>query len=69
MTVTYFQVEFYSKLDNRWVPLGGREKTEAEAWEMYETLRPAHRRRIVKVTQTTEVIMQMSEAGVEAWPR
>ena len=57
MTVWY-QVEFYSDIEHRWVPLFAKEETEAGAWRKAHELLETEKKRVVKVTQTTEVMGQ-----------
>jgi hypothetical protein len=63
MTSVWYQAEFYSKLDQRWVALGGR--TEAGARKTFELLVGDCQRRIVKVTQTVEVVNEDADAVKE----
>jgi hypothetical protein len=58
MTSVWYQAQFYSWLGGCWVPFGGNAKTEAGAQEMYERLTGTNRKRIVKVTSTTEVVVR-----------
>jgi len=55
MTVWY-QVEFYSRLEQRWVPLFAKEKTREDALRRLDELLPGENGRVVKVTQTAEVV-------------
>jgi hypothetical protein len=54
MTSVHYQVEFFSELESRWVPLFGSFKTEREAWEKTADL--TNPKRVVKVTHTAEVV-------------
>ena len=56
MTSTYFQVEFYSYAERRWVALFAWEKSEAEAGQKAREWLPDVASRVVRVTQKTEVV-------------
>jgi hypothetical protein len=58
MTNSYYQVEFYSDLEKRWVPLFAKESSEADAWQKAYSLLPNCERRVVKITQTSEVLSE-----------
>lgn len=55
METMWFQVEFYSELEKRWVPLFAREKSETAAKSKATALLPNAESRVVKVTLVTEV--------------
>jgi hypothetical protein len=57
LKTVWYQVEFYSNLTKCWVPLFARGKTEADVREALEQV-VRGRRRIVKVTQITEVVSE-----------
>jgi hypothetical protein len=52
----WFQVEFFSKLSKRWVPLMGKEDTKEAAEAKRLNLLGDTMGRVVKVTQTVEII-------------
>jgi hypothetical protein len=57
MTTSWYQVEFYSRLEKRWVPIFAKQETEAAAREQWELVAPG-RRRVVKVTQIVEEVVK-----------
>ena len=62
---TWFQVEFYSQMETRWVPLFAREKTREEAEKKAREWLVDAASRVVRVTQSTEVVWENKEAGQE----
>lgn len=56
VTTSWFQVEFHSFIEGRWVPLFAREKDVDEAKHKAQDWLPNARSRVVRVTQTVEVV-------------
>lgn len=60
MIQVYFQVEFYSLAESRWVPLFAWERSADEAQRKAREWLPDVRSRVQRVTQQTEVIWESS---------
>jgi hypothetical protein len=56
VTTSWFQVEFHSHMEGRFVPLFAREATADEAKHKAQEWLPNAHSRVVKVTQTIEVV-------------
>jgi hypothetical protein len=58
----WYQAEFYSRLDDCWVPLFGRQRCEADARRSLESVATSRSDwRVVRITQTAEVLKSDSE--------
>jgi hypothetical protein len=63
ITRIWFQVEFYSMAQSKWIALFGKNSTEEEARDSLEQLKRG-RSRIVRVIQTTEVMCEQQGSQI-----
>ncbi len=57
---TWYQIEFYSDQERRWVPLFAKFPRAEDALERAKQVDPP--RRVMKITQTTELVAEKQEA-------
>lgn len=62
----WYQVEFFSHLEQRWVPLFAREKTSADAQGKMRDWLGGTKSRVVKVTQTMEVVTESGNVDLRS---